>query len=169
MKTSHRKAANAKRARRYQQGRGAAHRTDLVAANPVAQAMARHRIEADLRALRTRAGIHAHMGDDTAQLADACGCVVFIVAHAMGLHHLGETPEARILMGTANALGDVVQYPSMLDSNRAAILSGLDACERMLPHLHTWALYAGAVELDRLLSGRDFTSGDVRVALGHAA
>lgn len=162
MKTSQRKAARAKRTRRYQ-GHGT--REDLVAHNPIAQAMARSRIEADVRALRTRAGIHAHLGADAVALADACGRMVYVVCHAAGLHGLQETPEARILLGTANALADVVALPASLETHRPAILSGLDACERLLPHLHAWSLLDGALALDRILGERDFMISDVQMAV----
>lgn len=163
MKTSQRQAARAKHARRYR-----ASREDMVAHNPVAQAMVRSRIDADLRALRTRAGIHAFTGGNAAALADACGRLVYVVAHAAGLHGLQETPEARILPGTASALADVAEAPCSLDSHRPAILSGLDACERLLPSLHTWSLAAGALMLDAILAQRDFMMSDVRAALGVA-
>lgn len=162
MKTSQRKAARAKRERRYQ-GHGA--RDDLIAHNPVAQAMARQRIEADIRALRTRAGLQAHLGEDAPVLADACGRLIFVVAHAAGLHGLHDTPEARILLGTANALGDVAATPAMLEQQRAAITSGLAAIERLLPQLPESALAAGALELQYVLQRGDVGTVSVERAL----
>jgi len=46
----------------YARRRWAAQRDDLMVTNPIAQAVARKRVEAELRALRTRAGIQAYMG-----------------------------------------------------------------------------------------------------------
>lgn len=145
--------------------RSTAQRDDLMVKNPIAQAVARSRIQADLRALRTRAGIQAFMGGDAVQLANECGRLVYVVAHAASLHNLHDAPESRILAGTANALGDVVDRPDCLDAQRGAILSGLDACERLLPHLNTWSLAAGALALDDLLEARSFHAGDVRAVL----
>ena len=158
MKTAQRKAARSKHARRHS-------RDDLVATNPIAQAMVRQQIEGQIRTLRTRAGIQAYMGGDVAMMAHECGRLVYVVAHAARLHGLHESPEARILAGTASALGDIVAIPATLETNRPAVVSGLAACERLLPQLHTWALTAGSLELDRILSQRDFTTGDVRAAL----
>lgn len=140
-------------------------RDDLMAKNPIAQAVARNRVQADLRALRTRAGIQAYMGGDAALLAHECGRLVYVVAYAANLHGLQNTPEARILAGTANALGDVVECPGSLDAQRGAILSGLDACERLLPRLNTWSLAAGALALGDLLETRSLHTGDVRAVL----
>lgn len=142
-----------------------AQRDDLMVTNPIAQAVARKRVEAELRALRTRAGIQAYMGGDAALLAHECGRLVYVVAHAANLHGLQNTPEARILAGTANALGDVVERPGCLDAQRGAILSGLDACERLLPKLNTWSLAAGALALGDLLETRSFHTGDARAVL----
>ena len=133
--------------------------------NRIAHALARARIMDEVRSLRTRAGIHAHIGNDAAQLADAMGRLVYTVAHAAGLHSLGDTPEARILMGTANALADVAATPAALDHQRAAITSGLAAIERLLPQLHEFSLAAGALELDALLQRGHMGTASVERAL----
>ena len=133
--------------------------------NPVTEAVIRSRIEEDIQRLRTAVGLQAYIGEDAAMVANMAGRLVYIVCHAAGVHGLGETPEARILAGTANALGDVVERPGCLDAQRGAILSGLDACERLLPRLNTWSLAAGALALGDLLETRSFHTGDVRAAL----
>ena len=77
--------------------------------NPVTEAVIRVRIEADIQRLRTDAGLQAFMGDDAARIASMAGRLVYIVAFAAGLHNLGDTPEASILAGTANALADIAR------------------------------------------------------------
>ena len=84
----------------YANRRRPAQRDDLMVTNPIAQAVARKRVEAELR-----------------------------------------------------------------DAQRGAILSGLDACERLLPRLNTWSLAAGALALGDLLETRSFHAGDVRAVL----
>ena len=71
--------------------------------NPVTEAVIRSRIEADIQRLRTAVGLQAYIGEDAAMVANMAGRLVYIVCHAAGVHGLGETPEARILAGTANA------------------------------------------------------------------
>lgn len=133
--------------------------------NRIAQALVRARIMDEVRQLRTRAGLHAYIGADAAQLADSMGRLVYTVAHAAGLHGLGDTPDASILRGCANALADVAATPAALDQQRNAITSGLAAIERLLPQLHEFSLAAGALELDRLLQFGHMGTASVDAAL----
>ena len=169
MNREQKRAAKFKRGLRYGNLDTSRGDTDL-AHNRIAQALVRARLMDQVRSLRTRAGVHAYIGNDAAQLADTMGRLVFTVAHAAGLHNLGDTPEARILLGTANALADVAATPAALDQQRAAITSGLAAIERLLPQLHEFSLAAGALELDMLLQhGHVGTAGVERALRPQAA
>ena len=86
--------------------------------NPVTEAVIRSRIEADIQRLRTDTGLQAYIGEDAARVANMAGRLVYIVCHAAGVHGLSETPEARILAGTANALGDIAETPAELERQR---------------------------------------------------
>ena len=94
------------------------------------------------------------------------GRLVYVVCHAAGHHGLGDTPEARILAGTANALADLAESPESLERQRGAVISGLAAIDRLMPELSTWALAAGALQLDQLLASTAVMgTADVRRAL----
>ena len=94
------------------------------------------------------------------------GRLVYVVCHAAGHHGLGDTPEARILAGTANALAELAESPASLEAQRGAVISGLAAIDRLMPELSTWALAAGALQLDQLLaSTAGMGTADVRRAL----
>lgn len=135
--------------------------------NPVAEAVIRVRIEADIQRLRTDAGLQAFMGDDAARIASMAGRLVYIVSFAAGLHNLGNTPEASILAGTANALADIANTPEELDRQRGAVIAGLSAIDRLMPKLHTLSLAAGAMEMDRLVNNTEgMGPKEVRQALG---
>lgn len=164
MNRDQKRAARFKRGQRYGKHSTRDADNDLVH-NRIAQALVRARFMDEVRQMRTRAGIHAFMGSDAAQLADAMGRLVFTVAYAAGLHNLGDTPEARILLGTANALADVAATPAALEQQRAAITSGLAAIERLLPLLHDNALTAGALELENLLQRGDLGTASVERVL----
>ena len=135
--------------------------------NPVTEAVIRCRIEAQVQRLRTDTGLQAYMGDDAARIANMAGRLVYIVCHAAGLHGLGDTPEARILAGTANALADIAETPTELERQRGAVIAGLQAIDRLMPKLHTFSLAAGSLELDNLLNtANGMGTADVRRALG---
>ena len=135
--------------------------------NPVTEAVIRSRIEADIQRLRTDTGLQAYMGEDAARVANMAGRLVYIVCHAARVHGLGETPEARILAGTANALADIANTPEELDRQRGAVIAGLSAIDRLMPKLHTLSLAAGAMELDRLVNNTEgMGPKEVRQALG---
>ena len=138
--------------------------------NPVKEALIRQSIEGDIQRLRTDTGLQAYMGDDAARVANMAGRLVYIVCHAAGVHGLGETPEARILAGTANALADIAETPAELERQRGAVIAGLQAIDRLMPKLHTFSLAAGSMELDNLLhTTSGMGTADVRRALGMRA
>ena len=142
-------------------------RTRHEVINPVTEAVIRSRIEADIQRLRTDTGLQAYIGEDAARVANMAGRLVYIVCHAAGLHGLGDTPEVRILLGTANALGDIAETPAELDRQRGAVIAGLQAIDRLMPKLHTFSLAAGSLELDNLLhTANGMGTADVRRALG---
>ena len=138
--------------------------------NPVKEAYIVAGIRNDVERLRTGAALHAYTGVNAQALANLAGRLVYVTCHAARLHGLGETPEARILAGTANALADLAQDPKSIEAQRGAIVSGLAAIDRLMPKLHTFSLAAGSMELDNLLNtARGMGTADVRRALGMQA
>lgn len=134
--------------------------------NPVTEAVVRQRIASDIDRLRTGAQLHAYTGADATALATLAGRLVYIVCHAARVHGLEQSPEARILAGTANALGDLAQDHDSIEKQRATIISGLAAIDRLMPQLHTFSLAAGALELDALLaSGGGLGTSDIHKTL----
>lgn len=137
------------------------------AINPVTEAVVRSNIKADIERLRTGAQLHAFIGDDGRALADLAGRLIYIMCHAARVHGLEHTPEARILAGTANALGDLAQGDAGMEACRGTIISGLAAIDRLMPQVNTLSLAAGALELDALLeSGAGLGTDDVQRVLG---
>lgn len=128
------------------------------------------RIAKDVARLRTGAGLHAFMGADAAALCNLTGRLIYITAFAVG-KQWGDTDrlDARILLGAASALGDLMEHPGDLERHRGAIQSGLGAIDRLMPELSEWALAEGALRLDQLLqSAEGLTTGHVRAALSAA-
>lgn len=163
-------ARELRRMKKRDESRGIKPRSDRhEIINPVTEAVIRVRIESDIQRLRTDAGLQVFMGDDAARIASMAGRLVYIVSFAAGLHNLGNTPEASILAGTANALADIANTPEELDRQRGAVIAGLSAIDRLMPKLHTLSLAAGAMELDRLVNNTEgMGAKEVRQALGMA-
>ena len=138
--------------------------------NPVKEAYIVAGIREDVERLRTGAALHAYTGANAQALANLAGRLVYVTCHAAGLHGLGETPEARILAGTANALADIAETPAELERQRGAVIAGLQAIDRLMPKLHTFSIAAGSLELDNLLTtASGMGTADVRRALGMQA
>lgn len=133
--------------------------------NPVKEAVVRQQIASDVERLRVAANLHAHIGGDAAATLNLAGRLTFIVCHAAGKCGLGQSPEARILAGTANALAEVEADRTALEAQRQTILSGLAAIDRLMPKLSTLDLAEGALLLDGLLNSGDLGTGDVHRAL----
>lgn len=161
-------ARELRRMKKRDESRGIKPRSDRhEIINPVTEAVIRVRIESDIQRLRTDAGLQVFMGDDAARIASMAGRLVYIVSFAAGLHNLGNTPEASILAGTANALADIANTPEELDRQRGAVIAGLSAIDRLMPKLHTLSLASGAMELDRLVNNTEgMGPKEVRQALG---
>lgn len=135
--------------------------------SPITEAIVRRNINEDIQRLKTGAGLHAYTGSDAAAMTNLAGRLVYIVCYAAGVHGLGETPEARILAGTANALAEIAETPQALERQRGAVISGLAAIDRLMPLLDTFSLANGAMKLDDLLhSTQGMGTADVRAALG---
>lgn len=135
--------------------------------NHVTKAVVKRQVEADISHLRADSGLRAFGSGNAAKICDTAGRLIYIASYAAGKAGLGDSPEARILAGTANALGDLAHSPAQLEAQRGAIISGLEAVERLMPRLDLFHLAIAGIELDRLLaSAQGLGTADVRRALG---
>jgi hypothetical protein len=144
------------------------HRKGYRASNPIEGVVFKMRIAKDVERLRTGAGLHAFMGADAEALCNLTGRLIYITAFAVGKQYgeATDNPDARILLGAASALGDLMDHPKDLERHRGAIQSGLAAIDRLMPDLSEWALAEGALRLDQLLKSTEgLTTGHVRDAL----
>ena len=120
--------------------------------------------------MRTAMGLQAYLGQDANRIANTAGRLFFIIAHAAGAAGFGNSPEGGILAGASCALGDIVETPSMLESQRAAIISGMGAVDRLLPNLSAEQLADGAIAFERILrDAAELRTVDVQSALSGSA
>lgn len=120
--------------------------------------IARALIEKNWRDDGVRAQIHAIMGDDGHAFVNAAGRMFWVILGAAVRDGVDpEQTELRILRGAANALYEQAEEAVITPERRAAIASGLDSCERLLPALERRSVIDAACELDGKLR-----RGDVR-------
>lgn len=98
---------------------------------------------------KTRAQIHALMGDDSNQFVNASGRVMFVVLGACIDEQVDEEMlELRILRSSVNALIEQQGESVITPQRRASLRSGLAACERLIGALPRAALVASACDLN---------------------
>ncbi len=68
-----------------------------------------------------------------------------------------------ILRGAVNALHEQAEVPQIAEERRAAILSGLQACERLMPVLSQRALSEAALDMELRLMRGDVRFSDFAV------
>ena len=121
--------------------------------NPVASAIIKSRIVADLRSLQTDAMLHAMIGANDGKLIDNAGRLAFITADSARACKLpDEAPDMRIVAGMAHALADLANGTGNAELHRLAIQSGLGACERLLAQCSPWAIGTAAIKVDELIN-----------------
>lgn len=92
--------------------------------------------------------IHAMIGGDSDKLVHGAGSIFFVVLGAALTQGMSaEHADIRILRGATNALAQQAGQPTVDESLRPAIVSGLDACERLLDELSPKALAESAIDL----------------------
>lgn len=125
----------------------------------------RAKIRQDIEALKTEAGLHAYLGEDTAKLLNSAGRVLFITAFAIGKAKVTD-PDVNIILGASSALGDVFSLPASLEQHRPAICAGILAAGRLLPKLTEDDLANGEFRLHALLnSAEGLTLGHITKAI----
>lgn len=135
--------------------------------NPVKEAVIRSEIEAQITSLRTNVGLQAYIGEDAGRIANAAGRLFCIVLYAASVQGMDGAPETRIVAGAASATFHIANAPAELERQRGAVIAGLQAVERLIPHLNTLTLALGAQELDRMQRAtQGMRTEDVRQAMG---
>jgi len=121
--------------------------------NPIALAVARAQARKAFDALKTDAGLHAHIGANRNATIATAGRWLWVVAQAALARGLTvrTCPDLNIVEGASSAVGDLYLNNDPLDRHRAAIVSGLAAAQRLEAVLTTQELMAAALELDRQL------------------
>jgi hypothetical protein len=110
--------------------------------------------------------LHALIGDDSDKVVNGAGKIFYVVLGACAAHAADldlDSADLRILRGAVNALHEQAEVPQIAEERRAAILSGLQACERLLPDLSQRALSEAALDLEIRLQLGDVRFSDFAV------
>jgi hypothetical protein len=94
------------------------------------------------------AQIHALIGEDSDEMVNAAGRILFVVlgaAIADGLQ--ADHVEIRIIRGAVNAVHDQAGEADIPDARRNGIVSGLQAATRLIPELRQKSIVASAIDL----------------------
>jgi hypothetical protein len=111
-------------------------------------------IEKQWHATAVSAQIHALIGDDSREMVNKAGRVMYVALGAAIAEELDpDMPEIRILRGACNAVYDQAGEPEIPAARRASIVSGLEACERLIPALERKSLIDAACELALKMRG----------------
>ena len=158
--------AAAKAARRQHTTRRPRRECDML--GPVGIAAMEATIAQNIAKLKRNAGLVTWIGEDTEDLLNCLGNLVFITISAIG-RGCGNpaSSDVAIIMGMAESLGDIQAQPWRLESLRPSLQSGMLALQRAIEGIQPFELAIGSVQLDRLVqSGRGMGTDDLRRALG---
>ena len=110
------------------------------------------------------AQIHAFMGDDGLKIVDGVGRTLLVTQIAAGRSNLftKESPDIRIMRGTALALYQQSENPIVVKQHRASIISGLSAAQRILEDIPKRTIGESAILVNELVRGRDVNAIDRR-------
>jgi len=121
--------------------------------NPIERAV----IAAQWTATTVDANIHALIGSSEPDIANKCG-KVFFVALAIARQNCPDSPEARIMQSTMNALYEMVGTDHIAPLARQSIISGLQAASRVYRAASYTQIVHAACDLELKLR-----QGDVRI------
>jgi hypothetical protein len=115
----------------------------------------------------TKAGIHAHMGGDAAALCQHAGVVFFVVlGAARQLDLAADMPELRVVRGAVNAVYDQRDVADIEDVHRLAIISGVEAAQRLASAMPQRVVVDSYWGLCLKLAQRSVTSDDFLRLMG---
>ena len=95
--------------------------------------------------------LHALIGGNSDKLVNGAGRIFFVVLTAAARTTDMDTPDMRILRGAIEALHDQAGEAEVSEVRRAGIVSGLQACDRLMVDLSTKDLAEAALYMEARL------------------
>ena len=128
--------------------------------HPVSVAYISNMFAKRMQKMHTAAALHTYTGHDARTICDLIGAEAYIVLLGAAANGLADTPDARIVLGTAHALFDLHQNPEALERQRPSILAGVQALDRLQAQIHPLELAAAQMEMERIVT----TGGAIHIA-----
>lgn len=119
--------------------RRAMSRAHQLVGNPITQAVLELQLKRVLAELQTEAGLQVYIGSDAKTIIRRASKLCFVADNTAALCGISpENPDVRIVAGMAGALQDLLRPGETVDKHRAALRSGLAACQRILSQCDVW-------------------------------
>lgn len=132
--------------------------------NPFIQAGYELKLKRVLADLQTEAGLQVYIGGDAKTIIRRAGKLCFVANNCAAESGIDpKHPDLRILAGMASTLLDLSRPGETVDKHRAALRSGLAACQRILSQCDVWQ--AGKA----LLAAEHYINQPAAQATQHAA
>jgi hypothetical protein len=127
-------------------------------------------IEKQWRETAISAHIHGLIGEDGDKMVDKAGRVFFVVLGAAIAEEVDpDTPELRVIRGACNAVYEQAGEDSIPAARRASIVSGLEACDRLIPAFQRKSLTDAACDLALKMRGAHVRWSDFEAKLAGVA
>lgn len=119
--------------------RRAMSRAHQLVGNPVTQAVLELHLKRVLADLQTEAGLQVYIGSDAKTIIRRASKLCFVANNCAAESGIDpKHPDVRILAGMASTLLDLSRPGETVDKHRAALRSGLAACQRILSQCDVW-------------------------------
>jgi hypothetical protein len=123
--------------------------------------MERALIERDWHHTVVSAQIHALYGDNSQGMVDTAGRVLYVVLGAALTEGVDpEREELQAVRSAVSAMHDQIGEPEIPETRRARIVGGLEASERLIPHLPRVSLIRAACDLKEKLKNKHILLSD---------
>lgn len=110
-----------------------------LAGNPVTHAVMESQLKRVLAELQTDVGLQVYIGGNASTIIKRAGMLCFVANNCAAARGLpSDSGDVRILAGMASTLLDLTRPGEDVERHRAALRSGVAACQRILEGTDTW-------------------------------
>ena len=121
--------------------------------NPFLQAGYELMLKRDLADLQTEAGLQVYIGGNAKTIIKRAGMLCFVANNCAAESGIApDSPDVRILAGMASTLLDLSRPGEDVERHRAALRSGIAACQRILSQCDVWQAGKALIAAERYIN-----------------